>query len=503
MDEIHAGHETWWSAPDEYRQMRNLERLWFDRDLHFLQLISSDEFYEGLKARLADAEQLRQQAALRQKLAKEEKAKEERQRVLAGKTQRELSEKEQRIEILKNRPLIPAWAQQYRPEGFRSKMEIKVEKYRELRKVQESERTELARLHREFLAKLQETAPETRREIDEARDEALEQERVMAADAEDAANAEKANPWKDAPKSTALVAPPKIEETKSWFSLKLPKITGSRFFQRGLEWKESLEESQNPMVAKAMDTMGAASDVGSRVVNRVRSGSETANALHKLRVAWPHFDTVKFWKDVVKKLPGVARAFHARDYEWIKLNCVPANFDVLCTKSDDLCKSPNFPGRFFYSFIMRQPRTAEIITCVTDDPVRPYMMLRFSLQKTVERVEKEEAPAKVWGTENKVPFDTMKNFEGLVDFDKVERTLKLLGLTMKTAMGTPGQGVSEFIYAKREKKKPVLTERDRLKIALKNAKVVKATYVMVLQYEPERGEWLVHNFEQAVMDITF
>lgn len=81
-------------------------------------------------------------------------------------------------------------------------------------------------------------------------------------------------------------------------------------------------------------------------------------------------------------------AFHERDYTWIKMHCAPSMFEILCLKSDELCKSVIAPDRNFYPFIVVQPKGAEIITCVTDDPLRPHMMLRFSLQKTGEKIKR-------------------------------------------------------------------------------------------------------------------
>jgi hypothetical protein len=48
------------------------------------------------------------------------------------------------------------------------------------------------------------------------------------------------------------------------------------------------------------------------------------------------------------------------------------------------------PSGWFYPFIVLQPRTAEIITCVTDDPLRPYFMLKFTLQAREKEREREK-----------------------------------------------------------------------------------------------------------------
>ncbi len=93
-------------------------------------------------------------------------------------------------------------------------------------------------------------------------------------------------------------------------------------------------------------------------------------------------------------------------------------YDVLCMKSDELCKSALNPSGFFYPFIVLWPKTAEIITCVTDDPLRPYFMLKFSLQKTAERAKIEFAHEIPSTFEQKVPFDSTDAFSD-VNWEKV------------------------------------------------------------------------------------
>ena len=38
---------------------------------------------------------------------------------------------------------------------------------------------------------------------------------------------------------------------------------------------------------------------------------------------------------------------------------------------------------------------------------------------------------------------------------------------------------------------------------LKNVKIVKGVYAMVLQYSPEMDRWLIHDFHEAKMDLIF
>ncbi len=58
-------------------------------------------------------------------------------------------------------------------------------------------------------------------------------------------------------------------------------LKSSTLFQRGLEFKEKLEESNNPLLVKTLDTMGAASDLGSRVAKKVTGESETAGNIFR------------------------------------------------------------------------------------------------------------------------------------------------------------------------------------------------------------------------------
>lgn len=51
---------------------------------------------------------------------------------------------------------------------------------------------------------------------------------------------------------------------------------GMGFLTAICRFKERLEESNNPLVAKTMDTVGAASDLGARVAKKVTGESETA-----------------------------------------------------------------------------------------------------------------------------------------------------------------------------------------------------------------------------------
>ncbi len=532
--EFHAKYGSAWRGDVQYRQGLLDAKKWMYRDVQFLRTLSQDSFFTGYTERMAKTEALRKMLEQRQELTKARKAKEERERVARGEPQRGPVKDAKALEEEEREEALLKWIDSFRPPGIVTQEERDMDKFMKKREQLLAEREAELQRHRDFIAKMQEVDPELKREIDEGRDELLEQAARQAAEAAGgpkaapkgagatgaAAAGAAGEPTASAAaaagetsssipgRSTALVVGPEPTAWQKW-KASLPSFRRSRLFQRSLEFKESLEESQNPMVAKTMDTVGAAADVASRVVNKIRGGSETANALGRLKAAWPHFDQVTFWKTTVRRLPRIARAFHERDFEWIKENCSPQMFDILCHKSDELCKSPNFPTKFFYSFIVRPPKSAEIITCVTDDPMRPYMMLRFSLQKTVEKIEPPPPPL---GDPTQFRFPLNYTHWVLaqdgVDMEKVKRVLP-----PDYELGIPGQGISERAWhlfrqsmrriGKKQNKYGRINEDERLKAALKDCKVVRAIYVMVLQYDPERDKWLVHNFEQAIMDLTF
>ncbi len=69
-------------------------------------------------------------------------------------------------------------------------------------------------------------------------------------------------------------------------------------------------------------------------------------------------------------------------------------------------------------------------------------------------------------------------------------------------LGTPGQGmipqkVLNFRSGKGRSRKATFKQM------LDHMKIVRADYILVLQFDPERDAWLVHNFEQATLDLTF
>lgn len=65
----------------------------------------------------------------------------------------------------------------------------------------------------------------------------------------------------------------------------------------------------------------------------------------------------------------------------------------------------------------------------------------------------------------------------------------------------PGRGLNPRAVG-RVIRKP-LTPVDGFWDSLREMKIVRADYVMVLQFDPQRDDWLVHNFEQATMELTF
>jgi hypothetical protein len=522
--EFHAKYGSAWRGDVKYRDALLDARRWMYRDAEFLRLLSKDSFFTEFKERMAKVEELKKMAEQRREIVKQRRLKQQKEEIAAAAGP--VVETEETIRKRKNEEWL-RWIETFRPPGVVTAEEARINNVKAQVAEKLAEREAQLAQHRQFLASLKEVNSELKREIEDTREELLDIAMRQAAEsaggaqsgaakvegaAAGAANATAAAPGEPTSsipgRSTALVLGPEPSAWEKWKST-LPSFRRSRLYQRTLEWKESMEESQNPMVAKTMDTVGAAADVASRVVNKVKGGSETANALGRLKAAWPHFDQVAFWKETVRRLPRIARAFHERDLKWIKENCSPEMFEVLVKKSDDLCRSPNFPDIFFYSFIVSPPKSAEIITCVTDDPMRPYMMLRFSLQKTAERFEPPEPPITV-PTEWRYPLNSVKwvlSYPG-VDYEKAKRVLPV-----EYHAAIPGQGLSErgwdeFQKAMRRigKKQNMygrMTERERVEAALKESKVVKAVYVMVLQYEPERDMWLVHNFEQAILDITF
>jgi hypothetical protein len=524
--EFHAKYGSAWRGDAKYREALLDARRWMYRDAEFLRLLSKDSFFTGFQERMAKVEEIKKIGEQRRIIRRQERLKREREAVEKGAAAAAgpVVETEEMIRKRKNEEW-DQWVETFRPPGVVTSEEVARNKWKGLIEARAAEREAELAQHRSFLASLKEVNPELKREIEDTREELLDIAMRQAAEAAaggakpgaPAAAGAAANATASAPgeptssipgRSTALVLGPEPSAWEKWKAT-LPSFRRSRLYQRTLEWKESMEESQNPMVAKTMDTVGAAADVASRVVNKVRGGSETANALARLKAAWPHFDQVSFWKETVRRLPKIVRAFHERDLKWIKENCSPEMFDVLVKKSDDLCRSPTFPNTFFYSFIVNPPKSAEIITCVTDDPMRPYMMLRFSLQKTAERFEPPEPPI-VPPTEWRYPLNSVnwvKSYPG-VDYEKAKRCLPI-----EFHAAIPGQGLSEYAWDHFRKSmrrigkgQPVygrMTERERIMAALKESKVVKAVYVMVLQYDPERDMWLVHNFEQAILDITF
>ena len=83
-------------------------------------------------------------------------------------------------------------------------------------------------------------------------------------------------------------------------------------------------------------------------------------------------------------------------------------FDVLCRKSDELCKSIHHPNINFYPFIVTYPGSMEILNATTDDPQRPYVLFKFSIQKTAEIPRDESAPvpdANIRDPASYQPFD--------------------------------------------------------------------------------------------------
>lgn len=117
------------------------------------------------------------------------------------------------------------------------------------------------------------------------------------------------------------------------------------------------------------------------------SPSEVAAALEKIRQAWPSFDASLFWFRVTRDLPLYTRAFHTYNLMYIRARCTKERFPILQAKAAELVKSQLDPLKRFYPFILRQPAGAEILNASVDDPLRPFVLIRFTIVKTAERVD--------------------------------------------------------------------------------------------------------------------
>jgi hypothetical protein len=232
----------------------------------------------------------------------------------------------------------------------------------------------------------------------------------------------------------------------------------------------------------------------------VTGENETAASLRQIKEVWPDFDTNQFWLETVRSLPRSVRAFHERDFEWIKENGVPEMYDILCHKSEELVKSKVDPSRQFFPFIMVWPKSGEILKASVDDPHQPTILMKFSLQKTAEKPAKEDFEDPDFDNKPKAEdFGNSKVFEEFEVSDEIQTN-------DYGSLPAPGFGVSPefhtFALSKRQKRFVKQNTEDKLNF-LQNVKIVRADYVMVLKYTPEVDKWLVQDFHEAQMQLSF
>ena len=316
------------------KQVTRTHRIW-EQDLKFAEAAVSEQFLKKWEEKKRDrfkALELRRS----QLAAKNEKTlQDELDRVKSVKTQQSSPSTKN---LAKNLAKWYSWVEKFRPADYVRENETAAEKMSSEAMEKAMEKYERDRIHSEFMIKIRE---EKEMELKERMER--EGEDFNFAENEKKGLQEPLFPY--AKESTELVAGPK---KKGWEKMKeslgsfSPK--SSKLYQKGLEFKERLEDSENVVVAKTMDSLGAAADLGRSGVKKISGETETAASLRKIKEVWPHFDTNQWWSEQVRRLPATISAFHERDYTYIQQNSNPIMFEILAHKSNELCKSQVNPG---------------------------------------------------------------------------------------------------------------------------------------------------------------
>lgn len=251
--------------------------------------------------------------------------------------------------------------------------------------------------------------------------------------------------------STALVVRPlsRWEEFKKSVNFS-PKRT--KLYQKTMELKEKLEESDNPLIAKAMNAVGAAEDIiGS--AKKVVVPEAKKRGLELLKEVIPNFDPIEFYANMILQLRPIINAFNEGDREFLFDMAAPERYPYLEQKMREIRKSVNDPNREFEAFILRYPKRPHILNVSIDDPARPSLMLKFKVRKTAERVLTEKEREEI----------------------EMERSLR----KERVAAGL---------------------ESEQLR-GDETLKVVAAVYVVAFQFSSELQEWQIYDFHEAKMDL--
>jgi hypothetical protein len=253
--------------------------------------------------------------------------------------------------------------------------------------------------------------------------------------------------------STALVVKPlsRWEQFKQSVNFS-PKR--SRLYQKTLELKEKLEESDNPIIAKAMNAVGAAEDIlGS--AKKVVAPEVKKKGLVLLGEVIPNFNPLEFYVNIVIQLKPIINAFNEGDREFIFDMAAPDRYPYLEQKMKEMRKSKHRPGEEFESFILRYPKRPHILSVSIDDPAKPTVLLKFKLKKTAE-----------------------------------------------SALAPQEQGQEENKDASSSASRSTKAASSSAQVAAEDVKLVKANYVIALVFNTEVQEWQIFDFHEATMDVT-
>merc|ERR1712098_152145 len=130
------------------------------------------------------------------------------------------------------------------------------------------------------------------------------------------------------------------------------------------------------------------------------------------------------------------------------------------------------------------------MNATTDDPQRPYVLFKFAIQKTTEKLPEEEKLEHVdrGNPQSYQPFNDFGYF-AQYDVSHVQQNRKDLGLQELPPLGYDMSRSVVFYEERKKELQRFKLKRSQNKRArmddLKHVKIAKAFYVRVKQYSPE------------------